>query len=55
MMPQLTYTYKVCLKCGVEYPDRSDLRKCSCGGELQTMKRKIVPLKEWKKDTFKES
>ena len=51
-MVKLSYTYKVCLKCGSEYPDREDLTKCSCGGNLRQMRRKVVPLKEWKRDTF---
>lgn len=53
-MPKLSYTYKVCLKCGTEYPDRDDLTKCErCSGDLQRMRREVVPLKEWKRDTFK--
>jgi len=53
-MPKLSYTYKVCLKCGTEYPDRNDLTKCEkCGGDLRRMRREVVPLEEWKRDTFK--
>ena len=54
-MPKLSYTYKVCVECGTEYPDRDDLTRCSrkgCQGELQRMRRAIMPLKEWARDMF---
>jgi len=55
-MPKLSYTYKVCIKCGKEYPE--DATKCSCRGYLERVRRKRAPTcdaraKEWKQSKRK--